>query len=179
MTASSKAPDRTNFQALSTSRRSSPTRWNSSVKTASDVSNGKCKDENVSTQRRCQRSLRSSRAKIAPVSIRALTRMFAAEALSNGLLRGFGAPRIAAGEVAETSCCGALETLLARGIVRIAVAVLQPFLRGEVERCRKRDLAAAGLALQVRFQVGGNAPAINLSLHALHCSAWSRARVRR
>ncbi|HLK49113.1 MAG TPA: hypothetical protein VKT49_13310 [Bryobacteraceae bacterium] len=60
--------------------------------------------------------------------------MFAAEALTDGLPRGFGAAGIAARKITETGCRGALEALLAGGVVRIAVAILQPFLGGKVER---------------------------------------------
>jgi len=100
--------------------------------------------------------------------------MFSAEALANRLPCGFRASGIAARELAETVFGGAMEATLPGGVALISIALLQPILRVQLEGGRKRDFAAAGLALEFGFQVGRNTPATDLGLHALRCSASSR-----
>jgi len=67
-------PERTKPQAASTSRGSSPTRWNSSISTASEVASGSRSVEKAARHRACQRSERSRFASSAPVSASAVGR---------------------------------------------------------------------------------------------------------
>ena len=64
------ASERSNFHALALAREFSPRKWKSSARTAAVVARGKRTLENDRTQASCQESLLSSRARIAPVSIR-------------------------------------------------------------------------------------------------------------
>src|SRR5690348_3439772 len=113
-----RAPELTNFQAASISERESPTRWNNSVRTASEVNSGNRKLWKTSTQDLCQRSLLSSSARIAPVSISASAAMPPPETGANHAARRLGAAGIAALNYPQIFVRRAMEPDLLSGFSR-------------------------------------------------------------
>ena len=63
----------------------------------------------------------------------ALACMLIAQAFANALPHGFGTPGVSAGECTEALPGGLLQLLLARSVLLIAIAFIQPFLRGPIE----------------------------------------------
>src|SRR5665213_331443 len=117
----------------------------------------------------CQRSARFNNATMAPVSTRASAPMTLPDALPDDLTRVLCIVGTALNR-SNGFRGGRMKTPLLNGIV-LCAALLKPLVGGEIQRSRKRDLPAARFALQARFQLRGDPPAIHFGLHALHCSA--------
>jgi len=116
------ALERRNFRLACISWRLSPTKWNHSVSTASDVSSGNRSCWNVSVQSPCQRSDRSSSARIAPVSIRASAAMALPQSLPDCLPCILRTVCVAAVQCAEAPRCRLVEApLLVVALVRRSV----------------------------------------------------------
>src|SRR5208337_686796 len=169
------APERTNFHAASISLRESPTKWKTSVSTASEVSSGSRSCRNASTQASCQRSLRSSSARIAPVSISALAAIMPLQALAKRIARRLGPARVAAGEDSEAVGRGAVQSALRLVFRNVRIALLQPIAHGSLQHRRNRHLAQTRFPLQVRLKFARQTPAVNFASHALQCSALQAA----
>src|SRR5438128_6679166 len=167
------APERTNRHAAATSVRLSPTMWNSSARTAAEVARGSGRLANAATHGRCHRSSRSSRARIAPVSIRPLAGTAPREARAHRPPHLLRAACVATVKRAEEPRCRPMQATLLR-------PVLRPFPSSSVERAPDDPLEQAGDAgalpaggvLQRRLHLACDTPAVDLVLrHALHRSA--------
>ena len=167
------APERTKRHAASTSRTLSPTKWNSSVSTADDVVNGNRRVRNASAHGSCQRSLRSSSAKIAPVSASALAGTAPGQSRPDQRSRTCCPARVASRDGTEELCRrGVQPGLLVRVTPAVAAARLEPLRRDPVQECCERGAFAARFVLQLGLHNGGHAPAVDFRLpHALHRSA--------
>src|ERR1700730_7015895 len=147
------APERTNRQAASISERVSPTKWNNSVRTASEVSKGRRNCWNASTQESCHRSVLSSSARIAPASMSALAGIAPLEAPADRLAGCFGAPGIEACEHAQATRGSGAKFSLRLVIRSIRIALLQPIADGHFEDGRYRHFAEIRFPLQVRLKL--------------------------
>lgn len=116
----------------------------------------------------------SSRASMAPVSIRTSEPMLAPQALPHGSSHVLRAMCVSGCHRPKAFRCGLMKPVLFfRAGIR-SIAIRQPFLCGQVQNGGERCFAAARRALQIRFKLSRNSPAIDFRLHALHCSARTR-----
>src|SRR5437763_12105792 len=122
---------------------------------------GRRNDGNVSTQIRCHRSVRSSSANIAPVSINSLACMSPAQAFTDGVAHRFRAAALATREDPETLRGSLLQLVLPSRFVLIDVALLQPFPGRQIQSRRKRDVAPACLTLETGLEIRRHSPAID------------------
>src|SRR5438552_10615532 len=167
------APERTNRHAVATSARLSPTMWNSSARTAAEVARGSGRLANAATHGRCHRSSRSSRARIAPVSIRPLAGTAPREARAHRLPHLLRAACVATVKRADEPRCRPMQaTLLRRVLGPSPSSSVEPAPDDPLEQAGDAGALPAGGVLQRRLHLACDAPAVDLVLrHALHRSA--------
>src|SRR2546425_2536206 len=167
------APERTNRHAAATSPRLSPTMWNSSARTAADVARGSGRLANAATHGRCHRSSRSSRARMAPVSIRPLAGTAPREARAHRPPHLLRAVCIATVKRADEPRCRPMQATLLRPVLRpFPSSSVEPAPDDPLEQAGDAGALPAGGVLQRRLHLACDTPAVDLVLrHALQRSA--------
>src|SRR5205814_10732875 len=156
------APERTNRHAAATSAGLSPTMWNSSARTAADVARGSARLASAATHGRCHRSSRSSRARIASVSIRPLAGTAPREARAHRLPHLLRAACVATVKRADELRCRPMQATLLRRVLRpFPSSGVEPAPDDPLEQAGDAGALPAGGVLQRRLHLACDAPAVD------------------
>src|SRR2546426_365665 len=157
------APERTKRHAAASSVRLSPTMWNSSARTAAEVARGSGRLANAATHGRCHRSSRSSRARIAPVSIRPLAGTAPREARAHRPPYLLRAACVATVKCAEEPRCRPMQATLLRPVLRpFPSSGVEPAPDDPLEQAGDAGALPAGGALPRPLHLPGGTPAVDL-----------------